>query len=87
MANVIEIDSLSKRYGSVEAVRRLDLRVGKGEIFGFLGPNGAGKSLLLRVCHGIVTPDLGQVRWAGETDPRALARALARFNRELAPVP
>ena len=42
-----------------------------------IGPNGAGKSLFLRVCHGIIAPDLGAVRWAGATDPRSLARAQA----------
>ncbi len=42
-----------------------------------IGPNGAGKSLFLRVCHGIVAPDQGSVRWAGETDPRTRARAQA----------
>ena len=42
-----------------------------------IGPNGAGKSLLLRVCHGIVAPDRGSVRWAGGADPRARARAQA----------
>lgn len=42
-----------------------------------IGPNGAGKSLFLHVCHGIVAPDRGSVRWAGETDARTLARAQA----------
>jgi len=42
-----------------------------------IGPNGAGKSLFLRVCHGIVRPDAGRVHWAGNGDPRALARAQA----------
>ena len=34
-----------------------------------IGPNGAGKSLLLKLCHGLITPDRGTVRWAGGTDP------------------
>jgi len=60
MANVIEIDSLSKRYGRVEAVRRLDLRVGEGEIFGFLGPNGAGKTTTIRILTGFLRPTDGR---------------------------
>jgi len=45
--HVIKIDRLTKRYGDVTAVDRLDLRVRKGEVFGLLGPNGAGKTTLL----------------------------------------
>jgi ABC-type multidrug transport system ATPase subunit len=40
---VIEARGLEKRFGSIEAVRGIDLEVRRGEIFGFLGPNGAGK--------------------------------------------
>jgi ABC-2 type transport system ATP-binding protein len=60
MTHVIEIDSLSKRYGAVEAVRRLDLSVGEGEIFGFLGPNGAGKTTTIRVLTGFLRPTDGR---------------------------
>ncbi|MBW8172232.1 ABC transporter ATP-binding protein [Ornithinimicrobium sp. Arc0846-15] len=45
----IEINGLTKRYGSMFAVNDLDLRVNAGEIFGFLGPNGAGKSTTIRI--------------------------------------
>ena len=40
---------LTKRFGRVEAVRGIDLDVGRGEVFGFLGPNGAGKSSAMRM--------------------------------------
>ena len=40
----IEVTDLRKRYGAVEALAGLTMRVGRGEVFGFLGPNGAGKT-------------------------------------------
>ena len=49
MNTIIEISNVSKNYGSVKALRNLNLSVGEGEIFGFLGPNGAGKTTTLRI--------------------------------------
>ncbi len=48
-APVVMIRDLSVRYGSVEAVRGIDLNIPRGEVFGFIGPNGAGKSTTIRV--------------------------------------
>jgi ABC-2 type transport system ATP-binding protein len=56
---VIEVESLSKRFGSVQAVAGLSFRVEPGTITGFLGPNGAGKSTTLRSILGLVHPDEG----------------------------
>ena len=76
---MIEISGLSKRYGSFEAVRRLDLVVPAGELFGFLGPNGAGKTTSMRMIAGILQPTSGSVRIAGHdllTEPVQAKRAL-----------
>jgi ABC-2 type transport system ATP-binding protein len=59
---MIELKSLTKRYGSFTAVDAIDLRVPKGELFGFLGPNGAGKTTTLRMIAGILRPSGGTVR-------------------------
>jgi ABC-2 type transport system ATP-binding protein len=59
---MIELTSLSKRYGSFTAVDAIDLQVPKGELFGFLGPNGAGKTTTLRMIAGILRPSGGTVR-------------------------
>jgi ABC-2 type transport system ATP-binding protein len=56
---------LSKRYGSVLAVDRLDLEVAAGECFGLLGPNGAGKTTTIEVLQGLLVPDEGEVRLLG----------------------
>ena len=58
---MIELKSLTKRYGSFTAVDAIDLRVPKGELFGFLGPNGAGKTTTLRMIAGILRPTGGSV--------------------------
>jgi ABC-2 type transport system ATP-binding protein len=55
----IEIDGLSRSFGSVHAVRDLSFNVGAGRVTGFLGPNGAGKSTTLRMLLGLVHPDAG----------------------------
>src|SRR5690348_8159193 len=62
---VIEIRGLVKRYGSVEAVRGIDLDIEPGEVFGFLGPNGAGKSTTIRCLMGLLFPTAGEVRAFG----------------------
>ena len=61
---MIELRSLTKRYGSFTAVNAVDLDVPRGELFGFLGPNGAGKTTTLRVIAGILRPSSGSVRIA-----------------------
>jgi ABC-2 type transport system ATP-binding protein len=62
---MIELRSLTKRYGSFTAVNAVDLDVPRGELFGFLGPNGAGKTTTLRMIAGILRPTSGTVRIAG----------------------
>ena len=61
---MIQLTSLTKRYGSFTAVDAIDLQVPKGELFGFLGPNGAGKTTTLRMIAGILRPTSGTVRIA-----------------------
>ena len=56
MDDLITIDRLTKNYGKVEAVKELDLKVRRGEIFGFLGPNGAGKTTTMRVMTTLTKP-------------------------------
>jgi ABC-2 type transport system ATP-binding protein len=55
-------ESLSKRYGAVQALSDLSLRVERGEVFGFLGPNGAGKTTTIRLLLGLLAPSGGSAR-------------------------
>jgi|AntRauTorckE6833_2_1112554.scaffolds.fasta_scaffold00117_17 ABC-2 type transport system ATP-binding protein len=58
---ILRIENLQKRFGNVEAVKNVNLKINKGDIFGFLGPNGAGKSTTIRMILGLVKPDNGCV--------------------------
>lgn len=57
---VIEADGLSRRFGSLVAVRDVSFRISRGEIFGFLGPNGSGKSTVIRMLCGVLRPSGGR---------------------------
>ena len=65
----IEVEGLSKRYGSKVAVDDVSFTVAEGEIFGLLGRNGAGKSTTVDCLAGLRAPDRGRIRVAG-LDPR-----------------
>ena len=77
MTAAIEINGLHKRYGRAAAVRRIDLTVRSGTVFGLIGPNGAGKTTTLRTLLDIIRPTSGSVRVLG-ADPRAAGPALRR---------
>ncbi len=62
---VIEVHGLTKRFGTLEAVRGIDLEVEAGGLFGFLGPNGAGKSTTINMLCTLVSPTSGTARVAG----------------------
>jgi ABC-2 type transport system ATP-binding protein len=61
----LTIESLSKSYGSVQALRDMSFEVRAGEIFGFVGSNGAGKSTTMRIILGVLAADSGRVGWDG----------------------
>lgn len=58
---MIEVQSLHKRYGSIDAVNGISFQVNRGEILGFLGPNGAGKSTTMKMISGFVRPSSGTI--------------------------
>jgi ABC-2 type transport system ATP-binding protein len=68
---VIRVRGLRKSYGSLEAVRGLDLDVECGEIFAFLGPNGAGKTTVVEILEGYRGRDAGEVEVLGADPMRA----------------
>ena len=82
---MIEVEALTKQYGSFTAVRGLSLTVRPGEVLGLVGPNGAGKTTTLRCLAGIIPSTSGSVRIAGHdlaSDPVGAKRALAFFPDE-----
>ncbi|MFI5357209.1 MAG: ABC transporter ATP-binding protein [Opitutales bacterium] len=82
---MIEVDALTKRYGTFPAVSNLSFTVRPGEVLGLVGPNGAGKTTSLRCIAGIIPATSGTIRVAGHDvarDPVAVKRALAFFPDE-----
>jgi ABC-2 type transport system ATP-binding protein len=66
MELAIETIGLTKRYGSLTAVNKLDLKVERNTIHGFLGPNGAGKTTTIKIMVGLLKPNEGTVRVLGQ---------------------
>jgi ABC-2 type transport system ATP-binding protein len=66
MEFAIETNGLTKRYGSLTAVNKLNLRVKVNTIHGFLGPNGAGKTTTIKILVGLLRPDEGSVKVLGQ---------------------
>jgi ABC-2 type transport system ATP-binding protein len=65
--SIIELKNVTKKFGSVTAVNRVDLTVDKGEIFGFLGPNGAGKTTTIRLLLDFIRPTSGEILLFGKS--------------------
>lgn len=60
--NIIEINNLTKQYGSQIAVNNLSITVESGQIYGFLGRNGAGKTTTIRMLLGLIKPTKGNIK-------------------------
>ena len=71
---LVQARGLRKRFGAVEAVRGIDVDVGRGEVFGFLGPNGAGKSSTMRMIACVSPRSGGELQVLG-MDPAGTGRA------------
>ncbi|SMC00208.1 ABC transporter related [Hymenobacter roseosalivarius DSM 11622] len=62
---ILEIENLSKNYGSTQALKGLSLTVEAGSVYGLLGPNGSGKTTTLGIALGVLQPSGGTARWFG----------------------
>ncbi len=70
MSLAINVQGLSKRFGSLQAVDNVSLQIEQGHICGFLGPNGSGKTTSLRMLCGLLTPESGSGQVLGFEFPR-----------------
>ncbi|WP_409972660.1 ATP-binding cassette domain-containing protein [Bacillus sp. Bva_UNVM-123] len=61
----IKVNHLSKKFGTFQAVKNINLEINKGELFCFLGPNGAGKTTTIKMMTGLLEPNNGQIEIAG----------------------
>jgi branched-chain amino acid transport system ATP-binding protein len=73
VAPILEVRDLCIRYGALEALRGVSLRLEEGEVVTVLGANGAGKSTLLRAISGLLPASAGEIRFRGEALQRAPA--------------
>ena len=86
MSAAVEAVNVARRFGAVQALCGVDLRVEEGEFFGLLGPNGAGKTTLISILAGLTRADTGTVRILGHdvvTDYRNARRKLGVVPQEL----
>ena len=63
MSEVLKITGLTKKYGSLFAIKDLSLNIEKGNVFGILGPNGSGKTTTLSIVTGIIHATQGDFQW------------------------
>jgi len=80
---MITLKGISKSYGAVTAVKRVDLTVPPGCIYGIIGRSGAGKSSLLRVMSLLETPDTGEVYYNGERVDTLRGKALLERRKKM----
>jgi len=77
---ILRTIGLTKRFGSLEAVKNLNLELRRGEVFGFLGPNGAGKSTTVGMILGLIAPTAGSIELFGEKQDGHRWPALRRIG-------
>ena len=80
MAHAIEVAGLRKRYGAVQAVDGVDLRIEEGAVYALLGPNGAGKTTAVEILEGFRKRDDGEIRVLGLDPDRQREELLRRVG-------
>jgi phosphonate transport system ATP-binding protein len=81
---MLEIRSLSKTYGAVDALTSVDLHIPAGQMVGIIGRSGAGKSTLLRLINRLADPTAGRIQWKGENVSGISGRQLLRWRARCA---
>jgi len=82
MDGLLELEGLTRRFGSLTALDDLSFSVPAGEVIGFLGPNGAGKTTTMRAIFGLTDLDAGIVRWKGAPVGQAERRRFGYMPEE-----
>lgn len=80
--NILEVENLTKCFGSLRALDNVSFGIREGSICGILGPNGAGKTTLLRIINGILTIDAGNVKILGENASIEASRNIGYMPEE-----
>ena len=82
MSVILEVNHLSKKYGSRASVDDLSFTLQSGEVVGFLGPNGAGKTTTMRMIAGLISPSAGNVKLLGQPVPGATLKHMGAMIEE-----
>jgi ABC-type branched-subunit amino acid transport system ATPase component/ABC-type branched-subunit amino acid transport system permease subunit len=77
---ILELESVTVRFGGVQALSEVSLHVNQGEIYGLVGPNGAGKTTVFNVVTGVYRPDAGDVLLAGSSIVRSRPDRIVRMG-------
>jgi branched-chain amino acid transport system ATP-binding protein len=91
MSVLLDVVGLGKKFGGLQAVQDLNLKVSEGEILGLIGPNGAGKSTVFNLINGVYPPDTGRIVFegqdiTGEPPYRVARHGLARAHQIVQPL-
>jgi len=76
---MIEVHDLTKKYGDLNAIHKIELKLDKGDVFGFIGPNGAGKTTTMRILATLLNPTWGEAYVGGYsiyTKPKEIRRII-----------
>ena len=74
-APVLQVQGISKRFGGLQALSDVGMKIQPGQVYGLIGPNGAGKTTFFNVITGLYTPDSGSFELAGQpTNPARCTR-------------
>jgi ABC-type multidrug transport system ATPase subunit len=76
LENVLSIRDLTKNFGRLCAVNKLNLEVNRGEVFGMLGPNGSGKTTTLGMLMGVINPSAGNFSWFGQAPTNQIRKKI-----------
>jgi branched-chain amino acid transport system ATP-binding protein len=77
---ILQVDSVSKNFGGLQALKEVSFALPEGQILGLIGPNGAGKTTLFNVINGVYTPDEGTVRFQGRDTTRNKTYQMAHLR-------
>jgi branched-chain amino acid transport system ATP-binding protein len=80
MSEILQLQSVSRRFGGLQALRDVSLTVNKGEVIGLIGPNGAGKTTLVNVVTGVTPATAGNVKFDGQDITRVKTYRSARLG-------
>jgi len=84
---VAELKRAAKRYGAIEALRGIDLKIERGELLALLGPNGAGKTTAVRILLGLAAPTSGYAKVFGRHPASREAKLRRGAQLQVARVP